>query len=219
MKAVLFDYNGTLFFDADINHIAWKQTIEELSKGTIDFEEVYKDYKSVRNFLFVEKIFEMMNLPHNEEEILYWSRRKETQYYQTYCREHNRDKLSPGAEDFLNYLKQNNIPVNLCTASLIENVDFYFDYLKLYKWFDKEKIAYDDGTFYDKTQMYIECAKRIGYNIEDCVVIEDSPTSIRQAIKAGCKNIIAIRREDTPDLPEIKQAIDDFTQIDKSILE
>ena len=219
MKAVLFDYNGTLFFDTDINHIAWKQTIEELSKGTIDFETIYKDYKSVRNFLFVEKVFELMSLPYDEEKILYWSKRKETQYYQTYCREHHRDKLSPGAEEFLNYLKQNNIPINLCTASLIENVDFYFDYLKLDKWFDKKVIAYDDGSFYDKTQMYIECAKRIGYNIEDCIVIEDSPTSIKQAIKAGCKNIIAIKREDTPDLPEIKQVIDDFTQIDKSILE
>ena len=218
MKPVLFDYNGTLYFDADINHIAWKQTIEELTKGTIDFEELYKDYRSVRNYLFVEKVFELMNLPHDKDQIMYWSKRKETQYYQNYCRNNNRDKLSPGAEKLLDYLKENNVPINLCTASLIENVDFYFDYLKLGKWFDKSLIAYDDGTFYDKTQMYKECARRIGFNIEDCVVIEDSPTSIKQAIKAGCKNIIAIRKEDTPELPEIKQIIDDLTQIDKNIL-
>ena len=37
MKAVIFDYNGTLFFDSDINEIAWRQTIEELSQGSIAF--------------------------------------------------------------------------------------------------------------------------------------------------------------------------------------
>ena len=38
IKAVLFDYNGTLFFDADINRIAWRQTIDEMSGGTLDFD-------------------------------------------------------------------------------------------------------------------------------------------------------------------------------------
>ena len=48
-------------------------------------------------------------------------------------------------------------------------------------------------------------------------MIEDSPNSINQAIKAGCKNIIAIKKEDTPDYPEIKQVIKDFTEIDYSL--
>lgn len=69
MKAVLFDYNGTLFFDADINYYAWKETINELSNGYIDFDVVYEDYKSVRNYLFVEKIFEMMGFDHDEEKL------------------------------------------------------------------------------------------------------------------------------------------------------
>lgn len=218
MKAALFDYNGTLFFDSDINYIAWKQTIDELSNGTIDFEEVYKDYKSVRNFLFIEKIFEMLNLEHDEDKIMYWAKRKETKYYHTYCREHKRNELAPGAEDFLDELKKNNVPINLCTASLKENIDFYFEYLKLDRWFDKNLIAYDDGTFYDKVHMYKACAERIGQDIGNCVVFEDSPTSIRQAIAAGCNNIVAIKREDTPDLPEIKLVIEDFRNIDIDIL-
>ena len=217
MKPILFDYNGTLFFDADINYIAWKQTINELTNGYIDFDVVYQDFKSARNYLFVEKIFEMMGFDRDEEKIMYWAKRKETEYYQKYCREHKRNKLSPGTKEFLDYLKENNVPINLCTASLKENVDFYFDYLKLDNWFDINKIAYDDGTFKDKVDMYKASAERIGYNIKDCFVIEDSPNSINQAIKAGCKNIIAIKKEDTPDYPEIKQVIKDFTEIDYSL--
>ena len=217
MKGVLFDYNGTLFFDADINYYAWKETIDELSNGYIDFDVVYEDYKSVRNYLFVEKIFEMMDFDHDEEKIMYWANRKETNYYHKYCLEHKRNKMASGAEEFLNYLKENSIPINLCTASLKVNVDFYYDLLHLEKWFDKDLIAYDDGTFENKVEMYKAAAERIGVDIKDCFVIEDSLSSIDQAIKAGCKNIIAIKKIDTPDYPEIKQVINDFTEIDYSL--
>ena len=216
MKPILFDFNGTLFFDADINYYAWKQTIDELSNNTIDFDGVYKEFKSVRNFLFVEKVFKILNLPHDEEKILYWAKRKETKYYHTYCRENNRNQLAPGAQEFLKYLKENNIPINLCTASLKENVDFYFDYLHLDKWFNKNRIAYDDGSFYDKTEMYKACAERIGTDINECIVFEDSAKSISEAIKAGCKNVIAIKKEDTPKVPEVIRTINDFTELNFS---
>lgn len=125
--------------------------------------------------------------------------------------------MAPGAEEFLNYLKENNIPINLCTASLKVNVDFYYDLLHLEKWFDKDLIAYDDGSFENKVEMYKAAAERIGVDIKDCFVIEDSLSSIDQAIIAGCKNIIAIKKTDTPDYPEIKQVINDFTKIDYSL--
>ena len=219
IKAVLFDYNGTLFFDSDINEIAWRNTINELTNNSIDFDEIYKEYKSVRNVIFVSKVFEMMNYPIDQEKILYWAKRKETKYYHEYCRAHNRKSLSPGAEELLNYLIEKNIPINLCTASLIENVDFYFDYVGIGKWFNKNKIAYDDGSFKNKVDMYKACAERISIPIDQCLVIEDSAKSINEAIEAGCKNIIAIRKDDTPTHKEIIQIVDDLSEIDYSIFD
>lgn len=219
IKGVLFDYNGTLFFDADINEIAWRNTINELTNNSINFDEIYKEYKSVRNVIFVSKVFEMMNYPYDEEKILYWAKRKETEYYHKYCKQHKRKELSPGSEKLLNYLTDNNTPINLCTASLIENVDFYFDYVGIGKWFDKNKIAYDDGTFKNKTDMYKAAAERINIPIEDCLIIEDSAKSINEAIKASCKNIVAIKKEDTPSYKEIIQVVNDLTEIDYSLFE
>ena len=217
MRPVLFDYNGTLFFDADINHIAWEQTIAELSNNTIDFDELYKDFKSARNYFLVKKAFEILNKEVDDQEIDYWVKRKETQYYQRYCVDHQRDKLSPGAEELLDYLKKNQYPINLCTASIIENVNFYFDYLKLGKWFDKNIIAYDDGSFYNKTDMYKACAERIGADIKDCIVIEDSSKSIKEAIEAGCERIIAIKKDDTPASSKIIQVVNDLSEVDYSL--
>ena len=217
MRPIIFDFNGTLFFDSDINEWAWRQTINELSHGAIDFDEIYGKFKSTRNYAFLSIIFTKLGLPLDDEKINYWARRKETEYYHRFCKEHNRKELAPGAAELLDYLKKEGVPFNLCTASLIENVELYFDYIGLKKWFDKEKIAYDDGTFENKIRMYQAAAARIGYDIKDCTVFEDSVKSIDEAIEAGCRYIVAIRNRDL-DRREIVQKIKDFTELDYRLL-
>lgn len=219
IKAVLFDYNGTLFADDDINDMAWKAVINELSQGKIDAESFYGEFIGTRNYPFVEKMFEILGLPHNEEKIMYWAKRKETEYYHKICRSLNRNKLIPGAEELLEELKERKIPFTMCTASLDVNVDFYFEQLKLGQWFDKEKVVYDDGIMTDKRDMYLEGAKRLNVDIKDCLIFDDSPTSIRNGAKAGCKNIVVIKKENNPDIPEIRQRINDFYEFDRSILD
>ena len=219
IKAVLFDYNGTLFADDDINDMAWKAVINELSQGKIDAESFYGEFIGTRNYPFVEKMFEILGLPHDEEKIMYWAKRKETEYYHKICRSLNRNKLISGAEELLEELKERKIPFTMCTASLDVNVDFYFEQLKLGQWFDKEKVVYDDGIMTDKRDMYLEGAKRLNVDIKDCLIFDDSPTSIRNGAKAGCKNIVVIKKENNPDIPEIRQRINDFYEFDRSILD
>ncbi|MBQ1287628.1 MAG: HAD family phosphatase [Erysipelotrichaceae bacterium] len=218
IKAVLFDYNGTLFADDDINDMAWKATIEELSQGKIDADKFYGEFIGTRNYPFVEKMFEILGMEHDEEKIMYWAKRKETKYYHEICRKLGRDKLMPGAEELLDELKEKKIPFTMCTASLDVNVDFYFEQLHLDRWFDKKTVVYDDGIMTDKKDMYLEGAKRQGVDIKDCLIFDDSPASIRNAALAGCENIIVIKKPNNPDLPQIKQRIKDFTELDREVL-
>lgn len=218
MKAILFDYNGTLFADDDINAAAWKATIRELSQGKLDPEEFYAEYIGTRNYPFVEMIFQKLGLPKDEEKIMYWARRKETEYYHKICLEEGRKQLMPGAEKLLDYLKAEEIPINLCTASLDVNVDFYFKQLKLDRWFDRELVVYDDGINIDKKDMYLEGARRLNVDIKDVLIFDDSPTSIRKAVEAGCRNLVVIKKENNPDLKEIRQKITDFNEFDYRLL-
>ena len=219
MKAVLFDYNGTLIDDDDINDEAWIATINELSEGKLNAKDFYVDYIGVRNVPFVEAIFRELDLPYDEEKIMYWAKLKETKYYHTISRRKKRDHLKPGAEELLYYLKDQNYPINMCTASLDVNVDFYFDYLKLGRFFDRDLVVYDDGISYDKKDMYIEGARRLGVEVKDCLIFDDSPASIRKAVEAGCENLVAIKKENNPDLPQIRQRIKDFTEFDYDLLD
>ena len=218
IKAVLFDYNGTLFEDDEINTEAWRATVEELSEGKLNFDDLYGLFIGARNYLFVEGLFEKLGLPHNEEKIMYWSIRKETEYYQRFCRESGRSAMTAGAEELLDLLKEKQISINMCTASLDVNVDFYFEFLHLERWFDRDKIVYDDGVSYDKKDMYLKGAERLGVDIKECLVFDDSPTSIRKAAEAGCENIVIIKKPNNPDLPQIRQKIRDFTEFDRSLL-
>ena len=218
IKGVFFDFNGTLYFDQDINRITWKQTIDELSNKQIDFDSFFSKYKSVMDYIVIEDAFKLINKEYTKQEVNYWVNYKENKYRQ-YGIDHNRTILPPGAKKLLDYLKQRNIPVILCTSSIIENVNFYYEYFNLSNWFDKSQTVYDTGEYNSKSQMYQECAKRLNIKINEGIVFEDSPRSIKEAIEAGVEKVVAIKKEDTPNLPQIKQTIKDFTELDYSIFD
>lgn len=218
VKGVFFDFNGTLYFDQDINRITWKETIDAISNNFIDFDSFFANYKAVMDYIVIEDAHKLINKPYTKQEIDYWVNYKEDRYRQ-YGIDHNRTVLPPGAKEVLDYLKSKNIPVILCTSSIIENVDFYYEYFNLSNWFNKDQTVYDTGEYNSKAQMYQECAKRLNINIEEGIVFEDSSKSIMQAIEAGAKKIVAIKKDDTPTVPEIKQVIKDFTELDYSIFD
>ena len=218
VKGVFFDFNGTLYFDQDINRITWKETIDAISNNSIDFDSFFANYKAVMDYIVIEDAHKLINKPYTKQEIDYWVNYKEDRYRQ-YGIDHNRTVLPPGAKEVLDYLKSKNIPVILCTSSIIENVDFYYEYFNLSNWFNKDQTVYDTGEYNSKAQMYQECAKRLNINIEEGIVFEDSSKSIIQAIEAGAKKIVAIKKDDTPTVPEIKQVIKDFTELDYSIFD
>lgn len=192
MKAVLFDYNGTLFEDDDINQEAWRRTYIEITGREEGFLELYQSHKGLRNEVFIKSIYKEKGFPLDEKKISWWSKRKETEHYQKICLEHKDRGMRKGAEELLNYLKEEGIPFTMCTASIRENRDFYFAFLHLDRWFDISQVVYDDGNYKDKGEMYLEGARRLGVEIADCLVIDDSRGSILKAVEAGCRSLVVI---------------------------
>ena len=219
IKAAFFDFNGTLYFDADINKISWNKTIDRLSNGKIDFESFYPDNKAVMDYLCIKAAFKLLGEEKSDEEIEYWVQEKEKSYRQT-CIDLKRDMLSAGAKEVLDYLKDNNVPMILVTSSIKENVDFYFKNVQLGNWFDRNEVVHDTGEYNSKTQMYLKAAQIANVDIKDCVIFEDSPKSIREAIETGCNKIVKLRDEPFDNKPlQIRQEIADFTYLDYSIFE
>lgn len=103
--------------------------------------------------------------------------------------------LANGVEEFLNHLKNEEIQFGLASASIRENIDFFFETFRLYRWFDREQCVYDDGNWADKGEMHVEAARRMGTTVPECVVIEDSTGSIACAKRNGAGRIVAVGEE------------------------
>ena len=121
IKGVIFDFNGTLFWDTTLHNKAWDIFLErhnfELSDNEKNEKIHGKNNKDILNGLFQQKLL--------QEDIDKFGKEKE-KIYQELCLQ-TKMQLAPGAVDFFNYLKEKSIPFVIATASEIDNVDFYFN--------------------------------------------------------------------------------------------
>ena len=146
-----------------------------------------------------------------------YSERKEELYRQACKKNPEIVHLVPGVEAFLQYLQEHRIPYGLASASIKSNIDFFFEIFSLGRWFRKEDVVYDDGTYPDKGAMHLEAARRLGVTLADCLLLEDSPSSIRIALQNGAGAVVAVGSTVPPEMLEqlgVKCHISDFTQFD-----
>ena len=191
-KGVIFDFNGTLFFDNPKHVLAWGKISEEIRHHGISEEELHEHFKK-------------------------YSLLKE-QYYREFCKEDKETfHLVAGATEFFDKLKNNNIPFTIASASIKPNIDFFVESFHLDHWINPDDIVYDDGTYENKIIMFKKAAHILGLEVSDCLIIEDSLSGIENAYKAGCRNIIVIdsanKKDEYQKLPGVTKVIDTFKEI------
>ncbi len=193
-KAVIFDFNGTMFFDEDKHVSAWASFAKEKFNRVITDEE-FKTHingfnnKSILEFLLDKKL--------SEEEVELLSKEKEL-IYQRLCESDKENlHLVSGLEDFLDDLVRNKITIGIATASRKPNVEWYISTFHLLKWFKKENIIYDDGTIEKgkpDPMIYLTAMKKLDVMSSDTIIFEDSLSGIRSAEGSHPHSIIAIRQ-------------------------
>lgn len=210
VHGVIFDFNGTLFFDTIFHEEAWREIFLELHK---DAKEAPGDsfFRGPRNDTLIQAIAPKMT----EEERRLCSIRKETIYRNICKRYPDQVHLAAGAEELFEALTWSGIPFALATASILDNIDFYYREFPLEKWINRELCVYDDGNYKNKGEMHLEAARRIGVPFSECLVIEDSIKAIGHARENGAGIVIGIGEEAAQ--PELLKAgadycICDFTE-------
>lgn len=218
-KGIIFDFNGTLFFDSEKHLEAWREFSKRVRPYPFTDDEMRKYMFGRTN----EDILSYLLGRQPEPDLVYKLGKEKEAVYRDMCKNDAKNTvLAPGAEDFLNYLKENNIPRTIATMSEIDNVNFYIETFKLDKWFDIDKIVYADGTIPGKPapDIYIKAAKNLNLLPKDCIVIEDALSGLESAYRAGTGKIIAIASMENPNLykkiPYVSQIIQNFNQIDKN---
>ena len=213
IKGVVFDFNGTLFWDTDIHNKAWdiflKKNNIKLSNEEKNEKIHGKNNKDILNTLFSNQL--------SEEEVDQLSEEKENTY-QELCLQTDL-QLAPGAKEFLNFLKNINIPFTIATASELNNVNFYFKHLGLNSFFERSKVIFNDGSIKSKPhpQIFQKAINIMGLMGSETLIFEDSISGITAAENAKAAKIIIVNSNDDDYSRWDYQQIKNFMAVDKNI--
>ena len=213
IKGVIFDFNGTLFWDTKYHNQAWDIYLQRINMNLSDPDkDVYihgKPNKDIFEFLLKRTLSadELEKVVEEKESI-----------YREICTK-SITGLAPGAIGFLEFLKNSEIPFTIATSSGWGNVKFYFNHLDLNRWFSIEKLVYDNGKIKGKPapDIFLVAAEKLGLPIEQCAIFEDSATGLKAAsnAKAGMVFYVKSNKIDISDITA--HVITDFNQVDRQI--
>ena len=222
MIGIIFDFNGTLFWDTELHYKAWREYSKQLRGTPFSDEEMYEHMSGRTNYDILKYCLNKEPEPEFCKKLSY---EKEAMYRKTCLKNRELLKLAPGAEEFLDFLKENNIPRTIATMSEIENVEFYIKEFQLEKWFDIDEIVYNDNKIKGKPhpEIYQIAASRLNLKPENCVVFEDAISGIQSAFGANIGKVIAVASQEKVETYQsingLYQIITDFYQIDKKIFQ
>ena len=130
MKAVIFDFNGTMIFDTKMNDAAWRTFIAKYTGRIITDEEMSKyvhgqpNTNTIRHYIAKDL---------TDQEVALYSEEKEVLYRALCLTEKDLFTLVEGLEPLLDRLKAHGIPFTIATAANKNNVELYKKRFEKYK--------------------------------------------------------------------------------------
>lgn len=207
INGIIFDFNGTLFWDSKMHDKAWNEfAMKERGKGLTPEDLLLRVHgkinKDILSFVFDREL--------TAEEASRFSEEKEAMYREIVKSSKSKYRMAQGAEELLDQLLCLKIPFTIATSSEKSNVDFYYEYLDLKRWFDYEKIVYENGQMKPKPnpEIFLIAAQKIGVPIEECIILEDSYTGIKAGRSSGAEKVLFVENDVPISFQKVKNMVD-----------
>ena len=204
-KGFIFDLDGVIVDTAKYHYLAWKKLANEL--GFEFTKEQNELFKGVSRKRCLEILLEIGNRTATQEEFDTWMIEKNVDYLK-YIENMDASEILPDVPKVLAFLKEQNIPIALGSAS--KNAQPILEKVGLLHYFD----AIVDGNNVTKAkpdpEVFLLAAKQLGVNAADCVVFEDAVAGVEAANAA---KMISIGIGDKSILSEAQFNYNDFTEI------
>lgn len=174
-KGVLFDLDGVLVDTESQYSIFWGKMGIEYNTGIPDFADRIKgsNLAAILNTYFPDKSV--------QDEIV--AKLNAFQAAMTY-------EICPGVKEFISQLKQHNIPTCIVTSSDDKKMEQLFAHQPYFRENFSNIITGDQVT---NSKPHPECflkgAQKIGVDIKDCLIFEDSMQGISAGLTSGAKVI------------------------------
>ena len=174
-KCVIFDCDGVLVDSEAISAKVFQKMISEMG-FTIEFKTVLEQITGTSmqdNLKFFRQITGK-ELPANFESEY---RKRSFEAFKT--------NLKPikGIHELINLIK---IPIGVASSGPVNKIKLNLTTTNLIdKFADNIFSCYDIGSWKPKPDIYLHAAKKMGFEPEECAVIEDSLTGVKSAIAGG----------------------------------
>ena len=204
-KGFIFDLDGVIVDTAKYHYLAWKKLANHL--GFEFTKEQNELFKGVSRKRCLEILLEIGQREATQEEFDTWMIEKNVDYLK-YIENMDASEILPDVPKVLEFLKGQNIPIALGSAS--KNAQPILEKVGLLHYFD----AIVDGNNVTKAkpdpEVFLLAAKQLGVNANDCVVFEDAVAGVEAANDA---KMISIGIGDKSILSEAQFNYNDFTEI------
>ena len=183
-KAFIFDLDGVIVDTAKYHYLAWRELAHELG---FDFSEEQNELlKGVSRERSLDILLDIGKISLSEEERIRCLAEKNAQYL-SFIDSMDQSEILPGIAQVLHFLKANNIPFSLGSAS--KNARHILENLGLLDLFDAIVDGNDVSTAKPDPEVFLLAAERLQVDPGDCVVVEDALAGIEAARRAGMTSI------------------------------
>jgi len=209
-KAFIFDLDGVIVDTAKYHYLAWKKIATELG---IDFTHEHNELlKGVSRVRSLDIILGLGNVEASQEQKDQWLVQKNEEYL-TYLVDMDQSEILPGVMKVLAFLKTNNQPIALGSAS--KNARPILEKTGILSYFDVIVDGNDVSNAKPDPEVFLQAAQKLGMTNENSIVFEDSVAGIQAANIAA---MTSIGIGDAAILNEAKYNFKDFTYIDDAFL-
>ena len=209
-KAFIFDLDGVIVDTAKYHYLAWKKIATDLGiEFTHEHNELLKGVSRVRS---LDIILGLGQVEASQEQKDQWLIQKNEDYL-SYLVDMDQSEILPGVMPVLEFLKANQQPIALGSAS--KNARPILEKTGILSYFDAIVDGNDVSNAKPDPEVFLQAAQKLSITNENSIVFEDSVAGIQAANSAS---MTSIGIGDATILNEAKFNFKDFTFIDEAFL-
>ena len=191
IRGVLFDMDGVILDSEVLYTRFWREAAEQMGfPMTMEIALGLRSLSHDRGQKYLEQFF--------GPEVNYTAMRQlRIRLMDAWVEVHGVEP-KPGAGELLDWLRERKLPCAITTSSPTERVKAHLTPLGLYDKFDAICSVAQVAHGKPEPDIYLFGAETLGLRPEECLAVEDSPTGLLSAWRAGCRAVMVPDR-DQPD--------------------
>ena len=215
LRAVIFDFDGVIT-DSEILHLrAFNHMLAQYGIE-ITTKDYYKDYLGLTDLDLLDLLVDKSLLKVDAGQIPNLAEQKKQIFEKLAKAEGN---IIEGVRDFVAMLKQNNIPMAICSGALLTEIELILEDARLRSFFDvivsaeqvKKGKPNPEGLLL--TLQKLNQGRRIPIVCEHCIVIEDSHWGLEAAKAAGMHTVAITNSYDADQLAMAEKVVTQLSEL------